>query len=107
MVNIRAIGQKFTKSEAKELLDDAKKLIDDKVLGENFKRESLIKKKEIKKKVKVDGEERETINGELVTTVRTKTKVPKPDEKADEIIFAVKAGGKITPRCLLILISTR
>ena len=76
MVNIRAIGQKFTKSEAKELLDDAKKLIDDKVLGENFKRESLIKKKEIKKKVKVDGEERETINGELVTTVKTKTKVP-------------------------------
>ena len=58
MVNIRAIGQKFTKSEAKELLDDAKKLIDDKVLGENFKREILIKKKEIKKKVKVDGEER-------------------------------------------------
>ena len=56
MVNIRAIGQKFTKSEAKELLDDAKKLIDDKVLGENFKRESLIKKKEIKKKVKVDVE---------------------------------------------------
>ena len=100
MVNIRAIGQKFTKSEAKELLDDAKKLIDDKVLGENFKRESLIKKKEIKKKVKVDGEERETINGELVTTVKTKTKVPKPDEKADEIIFAVKAGGKITPKML-------
>ena len=100
MVNIRAIGKKFTQSEAKELLDDAKKLIDDKVLGENFKRESLIKKKEIKKKVKVDGEERETINGELVTTVKTKTKVPKPDEKADEIIFAVKAGSKITPKML-------
>ena len=53
MVNIRAIGQKFTKSEAKELLDDAKKLIDDKVLGENFKRESLIKKKKLKRKLKL------------------------------------------------------
>ena len=58
MVNIRAIGSKFTKSEAKELLNDAKSLIDKKVLGEKFKREDLINKKEIKKKVKVDGEER-------------------------------------------------
>ena len=100
MVNIRAIGSKFTKSEAKELLDDAKQLIDKKVLGDKFKREDLINKKEIKKKVKVDGEERETINGELVTTVKTKTKVPKPDERADQIIFNVKAGGKITPKML-------
>jgi len=100
MVNPRAIGQKFTKSEAKELLDSSKKLIDEKILGDKFKREDLIKKKEIKKKVKVDGEERETINGELVTTVKTKTKVPKPDERADQIIFNVKAGGKITPKML-------
>ena len=34
----------------------------------------------------------ETLNGELVTTVKTKTKIPKPDAKSDEILFAVKAG---------------
>ena len=50
MVNIRAIGSKFTKDEAKELLDSSKKLIDEKILGDKFKREDLIKKKEIKKK---------------------------------------------------------
>ena len=34
----------------------------------------------------------EIINGEVrnYNGVKTKTKVPKPDEKADEIIFAVK-----------------
>ena len=103
MVNIRAIGQKFTKDETKELLEKSKEIIDKKILGDNFKREDLVKKKEKKKKVKVKaGEEQtaETLNGELVTTVKTKTKVPKPDAKSDEIIFAVKAGGKITPKML-------
>ena len=34
------------------------------------------------------------------STVKTKTKIPKPDAKSDEILFAVKAGGKITPKVL-------
>ena len=103
MVNIRAIGQKFTKDETKELLEKSKEIIDKKILGDNFKREDLVNKKELKKKVKIKADEEqtaETINGELVATVKTKTKVPKPDAKSDEIIFAVKAGGKITPKML-------
>ena len=103
MVNLRNIGQKFTKDETKELLEKSKEIIDKKILGDNFKRNDLIKKKELKKKVKVKaGEEEtvETLNGELVTTVKTKTKIPKPDAKSDEILFAVKAGGKITPKVL-------
>ena len=48
MVNIREIGKKFTKNEAKELLEKSKQIIDDKVLGENFKRiDNLGKKTEI------------------------------------------------------------
>ncbi len=103
MVNIRAIGQKFTTNETKELLEKSKEIIDKKILGDNFKREDLVNKKELKKKVKIKADEEqtaETINGELVATVKTKTKVPKPDAKSDEIIFAVKAGGKITPKML-------
>ena len=45
MVNIRAIGKKFTKDEAKNLLDKSKQIIDDKILGENFKRSKLLNKK--------------------------------------------------------------
>ena len=57
MVNIRAIGQKFTKSEAKDLLDKAQNIIEKDVLGPNFKREKLLKKDKSKKdKVKIDDE---------------------------------------------------
>ena len=42
MVNLRAIGQKFTKSEAKDLLDKAQNIIEKDVLGPNFKREKLL-----------------------------------------------------------------
>ena len=56
MANIRTITSKFTKQETKELLDKTKQIIDDKVLGENFKRNKLINKKnEVKQDVKVDG----------------------------------------------------
>ena len=36
MVNIRAIGQKFTKDEAKNLLDKSKEIIDKEILGQKF-----------------------------------------------------------------------
>jgi hypothetical protein len=101
MVNPRAIGSKFTKDEAKQLLDKSKQIIDDKILGENFKRSKLINKKEIKKDVTVDKKPEETINNELVTRIETKTKLPKVDaQKSDDILFAVKKGGKITPKML-------
>ena len=100
MANPRAIGSKFTKDEAKQLLDKSKQIIDDKILGENFKRSKLINKK-IKKDVTVDKKPEETINNELVTRIETKTKLPKVDaQKSDDILFAVKKGGKITPKML-------
>ena len=102
MVNLRAIGQKFTKSEAKDLLDKAQNIIEKDVLGPNFKREKLLKKDKNKKdKVKIDGEEVGTmVDGELSATVKTKTTIPKPDARTDKILFNVKAGGKITPQML-------
>jgi len=101
MVNLRTITQKVTKEEAKDLLDKAQDIINKDILGPNFKREKLLSgDKGKKKKVKIDGEERELIDGELNAVVKTKTKVPKPDEKADQILFNVKAGGKITPKML-------
>jgi hypothetical protein len=102
MVNIREIGKKFTKDEAKELLEKSKQIIDDKVLGENFKRNKLLNKKnEVKSDVKVDNKPEETINNELVTKIETKTKLPKVDaQKSDDILFKVKKGGKITPTML-------
>ena len=101
MANLRTITQKVTKEEAKDLLDKAQDIINKDILGPNFKREKLLSTKDgKKKKVKIDGEERELIDGELNAVVKTKTKVPKPDEKADQILFNVKAGGKITPKML-------
>ena len=100
MANPRSILQKYTKSEANELFENTQKIIQEKVLGPKFKRENLVNEKKIKTPVKVDGQERETINGELVSTVKTKTKIPQPDERVDDIIFKVKAGGKITPKML-------
>ena len=38
MVNPRAMAQSLQKTEAKELLDSAKQLIDNKVLGDKFKK---------------------------------------------------------------------
>ena len=53
------------------------------------------------KDVKVDNKPEETINNELVTRIETKTKLPKVDaQKSDDILFAVKKGGKITPKML-------
>jgi len=46
MVNPRAIGQKFTKSEAKELLDSSKKLIDEKIF--NIEPNSIFKNTSLK-----------------------------------------------------------
>ncbi len=102
MANIREIAKKFTKDEAKELLEKSKQIIDDKVLGENFKRNKLLNKKnEVKSDVKVDNKPEETINNELVTKIETKTKLPKVDaQKSDNILFKVKKGGKITPTML-------
>jgi len=101
MVNIRTITSKMTKSESKDLLDKAQNIIDKNILGDNFKRDKLLKKDKKGTKVKIDGEDAgEIVDGELQATVKTKTKVPKPDEKTDQILFNVKAGGKITPKML-------
>ena len=92
---------KITKAESKDLLDKAQNIIDKDILGPNFKRDKLLKKDKKKDKVKIDGEEVGTIvDGELSATIKTKTKVPKPDAKTDQILFNVKAGGKITPKML-------
>ena len=102
MVNLRNIGQKFTKDETKELLEKSKEIIDKKILGDNFKRNDLIKKKELKKKVKVKaGEEEtvETLNGELVTTVKTKTKIPVSEEYENENKAPYSSNS--TSRCKL------
>ena len=79
MVNLRTITQKVTKDEAKDLLDKAQDIINKDILGPNFKREKLLSTKDgKKKKVKIDGEERELIDGELNAVVKVKkTKVPK------------------------------
>ena len=101
MVNLRTITQKVTKEEAKDLLDKAQDIINKDILGPNFKREKLLSgDKGKKKKVKIDGEERELIDGETTGLIKVKTKVPKPDEKPDKILFDVKTGGKITPKML-------
>ena len=101
MANLRTIIQKVTKEEGKDLLDKAQDIINKDILGPNFKKEKLLSRDKSKtKKVKVDGEERELIDGELTGVVKTKTKVPKVDEKPDQILFKVKAGGKITPKML-------
>ena len=101
MVNLRTITSKVTKEEAKDLLDKAQDIINKDILGPNFKREKLLSgDKGKKKKVKIDGEERELIDGETTGVVKVKTKVPKPDEKPDKILFDVKTGGKITPKML-------
>ena len=101
MVNIRAIGQKFTKDEAKNLLEKSKEIIDKEILGKNFKRDKLLNQKKEIKDTKVDKNPEETINQELVTKVESKTAVPKVDtKKSDDILFAVKEGGKITPKML-------
>ena len=101
MVNLRTITQKVTKEEAKDLLDKAQKIIKSDVLGDKFQGDKYLKKDKSQKstKVKIDGEEAGEIvkDGELQATIKTKTKVPKPDDKADQILFNVKAGGKITP----------
>ena len=101
MVNLRTITQKVTKEEAKDLLDKAQDIINKDILGPNFKREKLLSgDKGKKKKVKIDGEEKELIDGETTGLIKVKTKVPKPDEKPDKILFDVKTGGKITPKML-------
>ena len=103
MVNPRLITSKLTKAESKDLLDKAQGFIDRNIKGEKFKRDELLKKKSKRKRtrVKIDGEDAgETVDGELVGNVKTRTKVPKPDEKTDQILFNVKAGGKITPKML-------
>ena len=100
MVNIRTITSNVSKSEAKELLDKAQTIIDTKIKGPNTKsrRDKLLSKD--KTPVKVDGEETAVIDKELTATVKTKIDAPKPDARADDIIFKVKAGGKITPKML-------
>ena len=101
MVNLRTITSNVSKSEAKELLDKAQTIIDTKIKGPNTKsrRDKLLSKD--KTPVKVDGEEAgAVIDKELTTTVKTKIDPPKPDARADDIIFKVKAGGKITPKML-------
>jgi hypothetical protein len=100
MVNIRTITSNVSKSEAKELLDKAQKIIDTKIAGPNTKirRDKLLSKD--KTPVKVEGKDTAVIDKELTATAETKTKIPKPDAKADDIIFKVKAGGKITPKML-------
>ena len=101
VVNLRTITSKVTKDEAKDILDKAQDIINKDILGPNFKREKLLSgDKGKKKKVKIDGEERELIDGELNAVVKTKTKVPRPDEKPDKILIDVKTGGKITPKML-------
>jgi hypothetical protein len=42
MVNVRQIGKQFTKEEGKNLLDNAQKIIDEKILGPKFKRNKLL-----------------------------------------------------------------
>jgi len=101
MVNIRTITSKVSKSEAKDLLDKAQTIIDTKIIGPNTKsrRDKLLSKD--KTPVKVDGEEAgAVIDKELTATVKTKIDPPKPDARADDIIFKVKSGGKITPKML-------
>ena len=101
MVNLRTITSGVSKSEAKDLLDKAQTIIDTKIKGPNTKsrRDKLLSKD--KTPVKVDGEEAgAVIDKELTATVKTKIDPPKPDARADEILFKVKAGGKITPKML-------
>jgi hypothetical protein len=101
MVSIRKITSNVSKSEAKELLDKAQTIIDKKIKGPNTKsrRDKLLSKD--KTPVKIDGEEAgAVVDKELTAKVKTKIDAPKPDARADEIIFKVKAGGKITPKML-------
>ena len=93
---------KITKAESKDLLDKAQDIIKKDILGDKFQGDKLLKKDKKGTKVKIDGEEAGEIvkDGELQATVKTKTKIPKPDEKTDQILFNVKAGGKITPKML-------
>lgn len=101
MVNPRNIASKFTKDEGKNLLEGAQKIIDEKILGPNFKRSDVLKPDKVKKeKVTIDGKNYETVDGELTATVKTKVKTPLPDEQADRILFKIKAEGKITPKKL-------
>ena len=78
MVNLRAIGSKFTKNEAKDLLDKAQKIIKSDVLGDKFQGDKLLKKDKSQKstKVKIDGEEAGEIvkDGELQATIKLKLK---------------------------------
>jgi len=99
MVNVRQIGKQFTKEEGKNLLDDAQKIIDEKILGPKFKRNKLLDTDK-KQKVTIDGQAEEVVDGQLTTKVKTKVDVPKPDERADQILYKIKAGGKITPQKL-------
>tara|TARA_X000001382_G_scaffold21462_2_gene13052 strand:- start:656 stop:3451 length:2796 start_codon:yes stop_codon:yes gene_type:complete len=100
MANPRNIASKFTKDEGKQLLESAQKIIDEKVLGPNFKRSDLLKGDKVKKeKVTIDGKNYEAIDGELTATVKTKVKTPFPDEQADKVLFKVKTN-KITPKKL-------
>ena len=91
MVNLRTITSNVSKSEAKELLDKAQTIIDTKIKGPNTKsrRDKLLSKD--KTPVKVDGENGAVIDKELTTTAKTKID-HKPDARADDIIFKVKAG---------------
>ena len=93
---------KITKAESKDLLDKAQDIIKKDILGDKFQGDKLLKKDKKGTKVKIDGEEAGEIvkDGELQATIKTKTKIPKPDEKTDQILFNVKAGGKITPKML-------
>ena len=95
MVNIRAVGKAFTKEETKKLLEDSQKIITEESLGKDFKRNKLINSDK-KQKVKIDGQPEEMVDGQLQTKIKTGVKVPKPDERTDQILFKVKTG-KITP----------
>ena len=99
MVNIRAIGQKFTKSEGKDLLDKAQKIISGEIKVKPKKRQDLLQTPEVK--ATVDGQAA-TVKEGTDTLVTANKKIPEPKidpSKADDILFKV-TNSKLTPKQL-------
>lgn len=100
MVNIRAIGKKFTEAEGRQLLEDAEKIVSGKVPNKiKQDRNELLNTP--KTKVTVD-EKPVTVKEGTDTIVKVDTKIKKPtvdEETAKNFLFKTK-NTKLTPKQL-------